>query len=121
MGSLWPGYEQDLSPGSPAGAQRLGQLVRKLAGAPRTVDAPELPPPPRSLDPARILDEVGTGLPEAIIDALLATHLTGGVRPEARAKLVAFVAQGRPVGAALARRVREAVHAIMTMTEYQLA
>jgi hypothetical protein len=38
-----------------------------------------------------------------------------------RAKLVAFVAEGNPTGAALALRVREAVHAILTMAEYQLA
>ena len=42
-------------------------------------------------------------------------YVPGGVRPEARAKLVAFVADGRPSGHALARRVREAVHAILTM------
>ena len=35
-------------------------------------------------------------------------------------KLVAFVAEGKPTGPAR-RRVREAVHAILTMPEYQLA
>jgi hypothetical protein len=38
-----------------------------------------------------------------------------------RAKLVAFVAEGNPVGPALDRRVRETVHAILTMAESQLA
>ena len=41
--------------------------------------------------------------------------------PDVQAKLVAFVRDGKPAGPALARRVREAVHAILTMAEYQLA
>jgi hypothetical protein len=52
---------------------------------------------------------------------LLDTYLPGGVRPEAQAKLVAFLADGKPTGPALDRRVREAVHAILTMAEYHLA
>ena len=59
--------------------------------------------------------------PEDVVRALLDLYLPGGVRPEVRAKLVAFVAEGNPTGPALARRVREAVHAILTMAEYQLA
>jgi hypothetical protein len=55
------------------------------------------------------------------VRALLDLYVPGGVRPEARAKLVAFVAEGSPAGADLDRRTREAVHAIMTMPEYQLA
>ena len=42
------------------------------------------------------------------------------VRPEAQAKLVAFVADGKPTGAKFEQRVRETVHAILTMPEYQL-
>jgi hypothetical protein len=52
---------------------------------------------------------------------LLDLYLPGDVRPEVRAKLVAFVAAGQPAGPRLARRVREAVHAILTMAEYHLA
>ena len=52
--------------------------------------------------------------PEDIVTALSDLYLPGGVRPErADAKLVAFVAEGKPTGPALARRVREAVHAIL--------
>ena len=36
-------------------------------------------------------------------------------------KLSAFMAEGKPADKALARRVRETAHAIMTMPEYQLA
>jgi len=55
------------------------------------------------------------------VQALLDHYVPGGVRPEARAKLAAYVGEGKPSGLALARRVREAVHAILTMPEYQLA
>ena len=93
----------------------------KKDAAPAKPAAPEEPAPPRSFDPARILDEEGVSLPEEVVGALLDAYLPGGVRPETRPKLVAFVADGRPSGRALARRVREAVHAIMSMSEYQLA
>ena len=59
--------------------------------------------------------------PEAVVGALLDHYLPGGVRPDLRAKLVEFVAEGRPAGPALARRVREAVQAILSTAEYQLA
>jgi uncharacterized protein (DUF1800 family) len=81
----------------------------------------EEPEPPRAFDPARLLQEENVSRPEDVVRVLLDLYLPGGVRPEIRAKLVAFVAEGKPVGAALERRVREAVHAIMTLTEYQLA
>jgi hypothetical protein len=38
-----------------------------------------------------------------------------------KTRLVSFLADGKPEGAALDRRVREAVHAILAMAEYQLA
>jgi hypothetical protein len=78
-------------------------------------------PPPRALDPARVLHEEGMSRPEDVVRVLLDLHVPGGVRPEARAKLIEFVADGKPMGPALDRRAREAVHAIMTMPEYQLA
>ena len=56
-----------------------------------------------------------------MVRALLALYVPGGIRPEARAKLTAFAAEGNPAGPALDRRVRETVHAILTMAEYQLA
>ena len=60
--------------------------------------------------------------PEDVVRVLLDLYLPGGVRPEARAKLVAFVGRGQARRAPPStRRVREAVHAILTMPEYQLA
>jgi uncharacterized protein DUF1800 len=117
MGTLWPGATPEPSPEPPG----LKPLLTMLKRRPVPIDTPEEPAPPRSFDPARILEEGGMGRPEEVVDALLAAYLPGGVRPEARPRLVAFVADGRPSGQALARRVREAVHAIMSMSEYQLA
>ncbi len=77
--------------------------------------------PPRTFDPARLLDEEGVRRPEDVVRALLDLYLPGGVHTVVRARLAAFVARGNPSGAALARRVREAAHAIMTTAEYQLA
>jgi hypothetical protein len=78
-------------------------------------------PPPRALDPARVLHEEGASRPEDVVRVLLDLYVPGGVRPEARAKLMGFVAAGGPTGPDLDRRAREAAHAIMTMPEYQLA
>ena len=58
--------------------------------------------------------------PEDVVGALLDLYAPGGVRAEVRAKLVGFVAEGKPSGPELARRVREAVQAILIMAEYQL-
>ena len=93
------------------------------AGAPKpgTADEPSEEPPPRAFDAARLLAEEKAARPEDVVRVLLDLYVPGGVRPEARAKLVAFVAEGNPLGTALDRRAREAVHAILTMPEYQLA
>jgi hypothetical protein len=82
---------------------------------------PEEPVPPRAYDPARLLQEESVSRPEDVVRALLDLYLPGGAPPEAQAKLVAFIAENKPQGAALDHRVREAVHAILTMVEYQLA
>jgi hypothetical protein len=77
--------------------------------------------PPRAFDPARLLHEEKVSRPEDVVRVLLDLYVPGGVPSNARAKLVAFVAEDNPTGAALDRRVREAVHAILTTAEYQLA
>jgi hypothetical protein len=77
--------------------------------------------PPLAFDPARILTEARVSRPEDVVGELLDLYVPGGARSEARAKLASFVALGNPGGPALARRVRETVQAILTMSEYQLA
>jgi hypothetical protein len=110
-----------------AGSLALGTLWGKPLPEPTVVgtakggDAPEESPPPRAFDPARLLQEEAASQPEDVVRVLVDLHLPGGVRPEAQRKLVAFVADGLPTAAALDRRVREAVHALLTMAEYQLA
>ncbi len=78
-------------------------------------------PPPLAFDPARLLHEENVARPEDVVRVLLDLYVPGGFRPEARAKLVAFVAEGKPAGTALDRRAREVVHALLTTAEYQLA
>jgi hypothetical protein len=81
----------------------------------------EEPAPPQACDPARVIHEEKAISPKDIVRVLVDVYLPGGVRSDAEAKLVAFVAAGSPKGAALDRRVRETVHALLTMPEYQLA
>jgi hypothetical protein len=77
--------------------------------------------PPPAFDPARLVHEEKVSRPEDVVRVLLDLYVPGGIRPESQAKLVAFVAEGKPTGADLDRRAREVVHAILTMAEYQLA
>jgi hypothetical protein len=79
------------------------------------------PIPPQALDPARLLQEEGVSRPEDIVRVLLDLYAPGGVPGELRARLIAFMAEDKPTGPALDQRVREAVHGILTMAEYQLA
>jgi hypothetical protein len=101
LGTLWDGVSPE-PPAAPAGAA-------------------EESAPPRAFDPARLLEEEGVRRAEDAVRVLLDLYLPGGVRPGVREKLVAFLADGQPAGTDLARRAREAVHAILTMAEYHLA
>jgi uncharacterized protein (DUF1800 family) len=128
MGTLWanPSLTAAAAPGQAVAAPArasvpLPLFFGKLAGAIVPADAPEEPPPARAYDPARIVEEEKTSRAPVIVRALLDLYLPGEVRPEVCAKLAAFVQEGDPRGPALARRVREAVHAILTLAEYQLA
>ena len=121
MGQLWSNSAR-----KPAIATALASVGSKTTAGqatepPRAVDAPEESAPPRAFDSARILQEEETGCPEDVVRVLVDLYLPGGVPAAARTKLVAFLAEDAPAGPALARRVREVVHAILTMAEYQLA
>jgi hypothetical protein len=63
------------------------------------------------------LQEEKVNQPEDIVRVLLDLYMPGGLTSEVREKLVAFVAEDNPTGPALDRRVREAVHAILTMDQ----
>jgi len=104
-----------------AGALAVGTLWTKPTQPAAPADTSEEPVPPKAFDPARLLQEEGVHRPEDVVRVLLDLYLPGGVPAGARAKLVAFLAEGKPAGPALDRRVREAVHAILAMAEYQLA
>jgi uncharacterized protein (DUF1800 family) len=59
--------------------------------------------------------------PEQQVDELINMFLDGEINKAARTSLVAFVSGAKTDNAALAERIREAAHAIMTSPEYQLA
>jgi uncharacterized protein (DUF1800 family) len=117
LGTLWT----NPPPGLSSTAAAVLALERNGGKTAASTDAAEEPAPPRAFDPARLLTEEIVSRPEDIVRVLLDLYLPGGVRPAARARLVAFLEDGKPTGAALDRRVREAVHAVLTMPESQLA
>jgi hypothetical protein len=129
MGTLWPALAPELpaGPTAPAAGAELvsfpglRHVIRRLKNAALPADTPDEPAPPRAFDPARFVEEEGISSPESIVSTLLDLYLPGDVRAPVRARLVAFLADGSPAGPALSRRVREAVHAILSMAEYQLA
>jgi hypothetical protein len=115
----WPGGRSWLNTATVV--ERHNFAAALALGTVWTAPRGQEPVPPRAYDPARLLEEEGVSRPAEVVGALLDLYLPGGVRPAAREKLVAFVGEGKPSGSVLARRVREAVHAILTMLEYHLA
>jgi hypothetical protein len=123
-GQTWLNTSTVLQRDNFAGGLALGTLWISPPKGRSTVasgDLAEGPVPPKALDPARLLEEEGVSHPDEIVRALLDLYVPGETRSVARVKLINFVAEGQPTGPALACRVREAVHAILTMAEYQLA
>jgi hypothetical protein len=125
MGTLW---KQRLPRGGRFDAMieeldEVDAAVEQPPGAkkPEPKQQPEEPPPAKNLDVARFLQTEKAATSEDVVRVLLDLFLPGGVSPSRRQQLVAFVADGKPAGAALERRAREAAHAIMSMPEYQLA
>jgi hypothetical protein len=86
-----------------------------------TTSLPEAAATPRAFDPGRLLEEEGVSRPEDVVRVLLDLYVPGGVRPEAREKLMDFLANDKPGAGDFGRRVRSTVHGILTMPEYQLA
>jgi uncharacterized protein (DUF1800 family) len=91
--------------------------------APKEVEKPE---PSRERDPFEIVNEKAFE-PKRVVDLLVDVLLQDGIAKAAHDKLSAYMAEGKPMTAgkpadtAQKRRVRETVHAIMTLPEYQLA
>jgi hypothetical protein len=83
-------------------------------------DVPE-PEPDAATDPVVLVRREKATEPGQVVDLLADLLLQGDLSKAARAKLTAFLADGKPTGKAFDKRIREAVHAIMTMPEYQLA
>jgi uncharacterized protein (DUF1800 family) len=125
MGTLWGNVSRPASTLEELRRQQLEEEQARAVAASRRARgkpvAPEEPAPPEALDPARLTRAAKVAKPEEVVSVLLDAYLPGGVRPSAREKLVAFAAEGKPQGPALDRRAREAVHAILSMPEYQLA
>ena len=121
MGTIWSSPSPDSIAVTAVADTAPGQAGGKPTQPTGPANMPEGPAPPLAFDPARILAEERVSRPEDIVGALLNLYVPGGVRAEVRSKFASFVAEGNPVGPALARRVREAVQAILTMAEYQLS
>ncbi len=110
----WPGGRAWLNTSTLLERANFAAALTSGSLWPKTASVPKLP---RALDVARVLAEEKATQPRDVVRVLLDSHVPGGVRGEAVEKLVAFVAaEGDPV-----HRTREAVHAIMTLPEYQLA
>jgi uncharacterized protein (DUF1800 family) len=111
-GSLWTNPV-------PRTTSAAGGAIGLFAANPSRADSSAMTPP-AVFDSARIVDEEQAADAAAIVRALLELHVPGGVRPEVPERLIAYIAGGSPARPKR-ERIREAVHAILTMPEYQLA
>jgi uncharacterized protein (DUF1800 family) len=102
-------------------AAAAAAAAKQKKGTAKPTDRPEEAAPAKAFDPARLIHEEKVTGAKDVVRVLLDLYLPGGVRPATEAKLLAFVETDNPNGAALDRRVRETVHAIMVMPEYHLA
>jgi uncharacterized protein (DUF1800 family) len=123
MGTLWNEKYQDPNPFQPqVDIEPPDDFPRPGDSKPGKAPAkPEEPAPGRSNDPARHIEDLMGESAEKIVDRLIDVYLPGGITKNAHAKLSAFIADGKPNDKALQRRVRETVHAIFSMPDYQLA
>jgi hypothetical protein len=74
-----------------------------------------------AVDPSALLRLEKISEPPQVVSFLVDLLLQGDTTVPERDRLTAFVAAGKPDGPAMDQRVRETVHSIMTMPEYQLA
>lgn len=75
--------------------------------------------PPANLDAAVLAQQEKLTEPAAIVNFYVDLLLQGNIGKEARASLVDFLTKGRDQDRK--RRIRQTIHAILTMPEYQLA
>jgi uncharacterized protein (DUF1800 family) len=110
----WDGGEAWLNTATVLARHNLAWRLLQGSGGPHAV----------RLNPARLVTRNAPSDPgkqTAFLLDLLVQPDAGEVDDRARAKLTAFLAEGKPRGAALDRRVREAAHAVATMPLFQLA
>jgi uncharacterized protein (DUF1800 family) len=74
-----------------------------------------------AVDPAALLRVDNITEPPKVVAYLTDLLVEGDLSASARQRLTEFVAQGKPTGPAFDQRIRETIHTIMTMPEYQLS
>jgi uncharacterized protein (DUF1800 family) len=74
-----------------------------------------------AIDPAALVRVEKISEPPRVVSFLTDLLLEGHLSEHATARLTHFLDAGKPTGQAFDQRVRETVHSIMTMPEYQLA
>lgn len=115
MGTIW----RESIPAESGPFQRVTETVDVEGPGGSHPNLPEEPAPGSAFDPARLVHQAKVESPEQIVRVLLEVFLPGGISPSKEQKLVAFLAASEPQ--TRDRRIREAVHAILCMPEYQLA
>src|SRR5262249_22920729 len=114
-------FAQLLASGSLGRAvDRRGRDIEVKTAVPDGKGAAPDPEPDAASHPVVLVRREEVTEPGQVVDLLADLLLQGDLSKAARAKLTAFLADGKPTGKALDKRIREAVHAIMTMPEYQL-
>ena len=111
----WDGGQAWLNTATVLARHNLAWRLLQGAGGPHAV----------RLSPAALVNRHArsgdAGKQTAFLLDLLVQPDAGEVDDRARAKLTEFLAEGKPQGAALDRRIREAAHAVATMPLFQMA
>jgi uncharacterized protein (DUF1800 family) len=112
----------EMSPPAPNQTANQGEVVETVVeGLAVPADQKAVSAPSPSEDLVNLVTRERATEPAAAVNLLADLLLQSDISDETRAKLTAFVAEGKPEKAAWQQRVHEAAHALLTLPEYTLA
>src|SRR5262249_51003405 len=116
----WEGASAWLNTATVVARHNLAHAMT-LGGGELNLGDPEISGVAVAVDPSHMARRARIEEPEALVAFYADLLVQGDLSKAARERLVAFLTEGQPERAARERRVREMIHALVTIPEYQLA
>jgi hypothetical protein len=117
----WEGGKNWLNSATVLARHNFAQALASGSGDLLSAEDNDTESVPNTVDLPTVVRQEHLTDPDKIVALLTDLLLQGEVSEGNRKKLCEFMKEGKPEGSALDQRVRETIHAIMTMPDYQLA